>query len=135
MLDVLVTGAAAGIIGCLSGQGVIALLAKNGNSSELSQRLDALEAKELVVKDDEFIGRAEIQEMMNGFALSTQKAINDQYTAMAQQISMMQDQNAKSSRVAEARQQVMQSPEPAMSSAQMQQMYAQVEQLTRQING
>lgn len=135
MLDVLVTGAAAGIIGCLSGQGVIALLAKNSNSSELSQRLDALEAKELVLKTDPvFISRDDVQQALTGTAQVMQTALTEQGQALVQMVQQSNENNAKAARVAEARQQVMQ-PEPAMSQAQMQQMYSQVEQLTRQING
>jgi hypothetical protein len=135
LLDVLVTGAAAGIIGCLSGQGVIALLAKNSNSSELSQRLDALEAKELVLKTDPvFISRDDVQQALTGTAQVMQTALTEQGQALVQMVQQSNENNAKAARVAEARQQVMQ-PEPAMSQAQMQQMYSQVEQLTRQING
>jgi len=135
LLDVLVTGAAAGIIGCLSGQGVIALLAKNSNSSELSQRLDALEAKELVLKTDPvFISRDDVQQALTGTAQVMQTALTEQGQALVQMVQQSNESNAKAARVAEARQQVMQ-PEPAMSQAQMQAMYSQVEQLTRQING
>lgn len=130
------TGAAAGIIGCLSGQGVIALLAKNSNSSELSQRLDALEAKELVLKTDPvFISRDDVQQALTGTAQVMQTALTEQGQALVQMVQQSNESNAKAARVAEARQQVMQNPEPAMSQAQMQQMYSQVEQLTRQING
>ncbi len=115
---------------------MIALLAKNGNSSELSQRLDALEAKELVLKTDPaFISRDDVQQALTGTAQVMQTALTEQGQALVQMVQQSNESNAKAARVAEARQQVMQNPEPAMSQAQMQQMYSQVEQLTRQING
>ena len=55
-----------------------------------------------------------LQELMNGFAAQTQQALNDQYTALAQQVMMGQEQNAKAVRVAEARtRQVPQQQTPA----------------------
>ena len=131
MLEALLTGAAAGIIGVLSGQ---ALIIRTGNES-IRRRLDGME-KELVLKNDPaFISRDDVQSALTGTAQVMQTALTEQGQALVQLVQQSNESNAKAARVAEARQQVMQNPEPAMSSAQMQQMYAQVEQLTRQING
>ena len=131
MLEALLTGAAAGIIGVLSGQ---TLIIRTGNES-IRRRLDGME-KELVLKNDPaFISRDDVQSALTGTAQVMQTALTEQGQALVQLVQQSNESNAKAARVAEARQQVMQNPEPAMSSAQMQQMYAQVEQLTRQING
>lgn len=130
MLEALLTGAAAGIIGVLSGQ---ALIVRTGNES-IKRRLDGME-KELVLKNDPaFISRDDVQSALTGTAQVMQTALTEQGQALVQLVQQSNESNAKAARVAEARQQVMQ-PEPAMSQAQMQQMYSQVEQLTRQING
>lgn len=130
MLEALLTGAAAGIIGVLSGQ---ALIVRTGNDS-IKRRLDGME-KELVLKNDPaFISRDDVQSALTGTAQVMQTALTEQGQALVQLVQQSNESNAKAARVAEARQQVMQ-PEPAMSQAQMQQMYSQVEQLTRQING
>ena len=131
MLEALLTGAAAGIIGVLSGQ---TLIIRTGNES-IRRRLDGME-KELVLKNDPaFISRDDVQSALTGTAQVMQTALTEQGQALVQLVQQSNESNAKAARVSEARQQVMQNPEPAMSSAQMQQMYAQVEQLTRQING
>ena len=133
MIESLITGAAIGIVGCLGGQGVMMKLQQTG-SNKLAERVAELESKELVVKDAEFIGRSELQELMNGFATQTQQALNDQYTALAQQVMMSQEQNAKAVRVAEARtRQVPQQQAPAPE--QMAQMMEKFEALQRQIGG
>lgn len=133
MLDVLITGAAAGIIGCLSGQGIMTLMAKNSNE-KLEARLLELESKELVVKDSEFVGRSEIQELMTGFATQTQQALNTQYDSLVNALNDHAKQTSQAARLAEARAQVQPSQDPT-TAQQMAQMYQQVEQLTRQING
>ena len=46
---------------------------QKGDSLKLSERVTELETKELIVKDEDYIGRSEIQELMNGFAAQTQK--------------------------------------------------------------
>ena len=134
MLDALITGAAAGIIGCLSGQGLMTLMAKSSNE-KLETRLAELEAKELVIKDSEFVGRSEIQELMTGFATNTQQALNTQYDALMNTLNEHAKQTSQAARLAEARAQVAAPSQDPTTAAQMAQVYQQVEQLTRQING
>ena len=136
MIESLITGAAIGIIGCLGGQGVMLKLQK-ADSLKLSERVTELETKELIVKDEDYIGRAEIQELMNGFAAQTQQALNDQYTALAQQVMMSQEQTAKAVRVSEARTRSVAASVPPQqpSAADMQQMMDKFADLQRQIGG
>ena len=125
----MITGAAAGIIGCLSGQGIIALLNKSG-TEKLEEKFKAFEAKELVLKNDpNWIGRAEIQGLMNGFAQETQNALNQQHEAHMMAIQQSQMENAKAVRIAEARTQVVAPSQPAMNQA----MVAEIEALKRQV--
>jgi len=133
VIESLITGAAIGLVGCLGGQGVMMKL-QQGDSNKLAERVAELEAKELVLKDEDYIGRSELQELMNGFAAQTQQALNDQYTALAQQVMMTQEQNAKAVRVAEARAKVA-APPAQPPAADMQEMMNRFEQLQRQING
>ena len=110
------------------------VVATRRSDDALDKRLDQLEQVVATQpSQDEYIKRAEAQLFFDGFVQTTQEAINNQSQGLLQLINE-QTQNEQAKRVQEARKQVMQ-PEPAMSQAQIQQMYSQVEQLTRQING
>ena len=133
----MITGAAAGIIGMLSGQGMMTLLAKS-STEKLEERLGVLEAKELVLKDSEHITRSEVQTAMTGLAEQMQLALNQQGEGMAllvQQLEQSNAANAKAVRIAEARAQATAPSNGAMSAQVQQQMMNQLENLQRQIGG
>lgn len=139
VIEALVTGAAIGIISCLGGQGVMMKL-HQFDAKKLETRITELETKELVLKDDEYIPRSEVQTAMTGLAEATQKALNDQAAAMNDQaaamLSMMQQasaENAKAVRVAEARAQVSAPSNGVMNVQAAQQMREQIEALQRQV--
>ena len=113
----------------------------NSDARKLGKRVEELEAREVVLKDQDFIGRKELTEFLNGFAAETQQALNnqyaalsDQYAALTQQVLMGQEQNAKAVRVAEARaRQIPQQQTPPPE--QMAVMMEKFEALQRQIGG
>lgn len=128
----MITGAAAGIIGMLSGQGIMTLMAGR-TGAKLEDRLIALESKELVLKDGEHITRSEVQTAMTGLAEQMQLALNQQAegtTALIQQVST---ENAKAVRIAEARAAATAPSNGAMNAQVQQQMMNQLENLQRQI--
>lgn len=133
MIEALVTGAAIGIVGCLGGQGMMMRL-QQFDAKKLESRLAELEAKELVVRND-FIGRAEVQQALDGFAKATQQVLVEQGEGVKQLIAQSAAENAKVVRVAEARAQATAPMQPAMSVGQVQDMMARFEQLERQIGG
>ena len=130
----MITGAAAGIIGMLSGQGIMTLLAQR-TGTKLEDRLIALESKELVLKDGEHITRSEVQTVMNGLAEQMQQALNQQAEGTALLIQQASAENAKAVRVAEARAAVTAPSNGAMNAQVQQQMMNQLENLQRQIGG
>ena len=132
MIEALVTGAAIGIISCLGGQGVMMKL-HQFDAKKLEDRIAELETKELVLKDDEYIPRSEVQTAMTGLAEATQQALNDQAAAMVSMMQQASAENAKAVRVAEARAQVSAPSNGAMNVQAAQQMREQIEALQRQV--
>lgn len=128
----MITGAAAGIIGMLSGQGIMTLLAQHSNA-KLEDRLIALESKELVLKDSEHITRSEVQTAMTGLAEQMQLALNQQAEGTTALIQQASAENAKAVRIAEARAAATAPSNGAMSAQVQQQMMSQLENLQRQI--
>ena len=135
MVESLIAGAAAGIIGCLGGQGMTLLLQKN-NSDGLAKRVAELESRELVLKNDpDFISKDDVQAALTGTAQVMQQALKDQGQALMALIQQASEETAKAVRVAEARSQAAAPMQQSMSPTQMQAMYQQVEELKRQIGG
>ena len=132
MIEALVTGAAIGIVSCLGGQGVMMKL-HQFDAKKLEERIAELETKELVLKDDEYIPRSEVQTAMTGLAEATQQALNDQAAAMVSMMQQASAENAKAVRVAEARAQVSAPSNGAMNVQAAQQMREQIEALQRQV--
>lgn len=132
VIEALVTGAAIGIISCLGGQGVMMKL-HQFDAKKLETRITELETKELVLKDDEYIPRSEVQTAMTGLAEATQQALNDQAAAMVSMMQQASAENAKAVRVAEARAQVSAPSNGAMNVQAAQQMREQIEALQRQV--
>lgn len=132
VIEALVTGAAIGIVGCLGGQGVMMKL-QQLDAKKLETRITELEAKELVLKDDEYIPRSEVQTAMTGLAEATQQALNDQAAAMVSMMQQASAENAKAVRVAEARAQASAPSNGAMNVQAAQQMREQIEALQRQV--
>lgn len=130
----MITGAAAGIIGMLSGQGIMTVLSKTG-TEKLEERLRVLEAKELVIKDEEYIAKSTVEEAMTGLATQMQQALNQQAEAMVGLMQQASEENAKAVRIAEARAQATaQVPVNGQANvAAMQQMMGQIESLQRQL--
>ena len=138
MIEALITGAAIGIVGCLGGQGVMMKLNSN-DTQKLEGRVAELEAREVVLKDAEFMSRSEMQEFMNGFAAQAQGVINEQYASMMQQIQMVSTgvrQNEQAARIAEARAQAMAPPaQPQMNVAAIAEMQQKIDLMQSQIGG
>ena len=138
MIEALITGAAIGIVGCLGGQGVMMKLNSN-DTQKLEGRVAELEAREVVLKDAEFMSRSEMQEFMNGFAAQAQGVINEQYASVMQQIQMVNTgvrQSEQAARIAEARAQAMApSMQPQMNAIAMQEMKQQIDNMQKQIGG
>jgi len=132
VIEALVTGAAIGIVSCLGGQGVMMKL-HQFDAKKLEERIAELETKELVLKDDEYIPRSEVQTAMTGLAEATQQALNDQAAAMVSMMQQASAENAKAVRVAEARAQVSAPSNGAMNVQAAQQMREQIEALQRQV--
>ena len=138
MIEALITGAAIGIVGCLGGQGVMMKL-NSADTKKLESRVAALETREVVLKDSEFMSRSEMQEFMNGFATQAQGVINEQYASMMQQIQMVSTgvrQNEQAARIAEARAQAMAPPaQPQMNVAAIQEMMQSIQNLESRVGG
>jgi len=132
VIEALVTGAAIGIVSCLGGQGVMMKL-HQFDAKKLEERIAELETKELVLKDDEYIPRSEVQTAMTGLAEATQQALNDQAAAMVSMMQQASAENAKAVRVAEARAQASAPSNGAMNIQAAQQMREQIEALQRQV--
>ena len=103
------------------------------DAKKLEERIAELETKELVLKDDEYIPRSEVQTAMTGLAEATQQALNDQAAAMVSMMQQASAENAKAVRVAEARAQVSAPSNGAMNVQAAQQMREQIEALQRQV--
>ena len=130
LIEALITGAAVGIIGCISGQ----VVATRRSDGALAKRLDQIEQAALAKPEmPDFMPRAEIQQLVGGLAAETQEAINRQSQGLLQRIEE-QGQMDQARRLQEARQRVQPSQDPAMAQ-QMAAMIGQMESLQRQVNG
>ena len=141
MLDVLITGAAAGIIGVLSGQGMQAWLKKRNEPWHVGVPLTEAEVREIVIKDPGYIDRKGVMELVKTLAEDTQNAITTQSLGLQEliersRLSNIQNQE-QAARIAQARAQVMNAsaPAPSAPNPEMQQIQAQVEAMQRQVFG
>lgn len=111
----------------------------SADTKKLESRVAELEAREVVLKDSEFMSRSEMQEFMNGFATQAQGVINEQYASMMQQIQMVSTgvrQNEQAARIAEARAQAMAPPaQPQFNVASIAEMQQKIDLMQSQIGG
>ena len=129
----MITGAAAGIIGVLSGQGMMALLKKKNEAWHVGVPLTEAEVKEIVIKDPAYISKSTVEEAMTGLAVQMQQALNQQAEGMANLMQQVSAENAKAVRIAEARAQVTAPAGGGVDPAVMQQMASQLENLKAQL--
>jgi hypothetical protein len=134
VIDSLIAGAAIGIISCLGGQGVMMKL-NNSDARKLGARVEQLETREVVLKDQDFIGRKEVQQALDGMAQVMQQALVEQSQGLQQMIVQSSQKNAQAVRVAEARAQAVAPMQPQANTAQVQELLARFEQMERQIGG
>ena len=142
----MVTGAAAGIIGVLSGQGLMAVLKKKNEPWHVGVSLTEDEVREIVVKDTDYIGRKGVMQLMTELSEGTQKAL-DQLNFGQQQLMERERLNnienqQQAARIAQVRAQVAAAPAPAQQNLGMEQiqalgieeMQARIDLLTNQNN-
>jgi len=129
----MITGAAAGIIGVLSGQGMMAYLKKKSEPWHVGVPLTEAEVKEIVVKDPAYISKSTVEEAMAGLANQMQQALNQQAEGVVSLMQQASAENAKAVRIAEARAQVAAPSNGAADAAVMQQMASQLETLKAQL--
>ena len=124
MIEALITGAAVGIVGCISGS----VVAGRAASSTLAKRLDAIEQTVASTPADQFVKKSEFQAWAEGFASSTQEAINIQSQGLLQQIQGVE----QARRLQEVQQQVRPSTDPEMAQ-QINGLYQRMDQIGRMI--
>ena len=128
MIEALITGAAVGIVGCISGSVVAGRRADAAASSTLAKRLDAIEQTVAAAPTDQFVKKSEFQAWAEGFASSTQEAINIQSQGLLQQIQGVE----QARRLQEVQQQVRPSTDPEMAQ-QINGLYQRMDQIGRMI--
>ena len=107
----------------------------NSDARKLGKRVEELEAREVVLRDQEFIGRTEVQQAFDGMAQVLQQALNDQGMKLQQMVQTGQRENAQAARVAEARAQAMaMAPsQPPVNPLAVQEMRSELDHLKREM--